>query len=416
MSDTPENMRGTRTTHTRDTDTTNNTTTAAHTQNNANALAHQSSAQSTSTPNDKTQPSLARRVQNSATGLARSAFQGAGSNAAQTLSSATNGKSGSFPTASSAGHASQDVLGSGALSASPGQSAQGFGAGEAFRGGQDTSGSSQTQGGFEIPALNEEDFQHVYGSSGLGLEQGLEDVSASAGVNTQSSRESLQSSTTGNWKGKQRAQGPMQMEYTSTWERAKANIHPEQSEAAQHLDPADGAAVVSLLSDTSFDANFGGTYGDQDTYLGANLDPDAAPPPLTAEEIKMLESFRRQVAQEEGGIQPSQASLSSFSLVPDIDTFLQENGPAAYESVPAPTQTDLGKSTSTPLRDAVLSQLPGAEDWVSVHERYHDEVWGYLRPALEAAQKEIEEQTEIGDEGDGPAVRRLKMILKHMKA
>lgn len=414
MSDTPENMRGTRTTHTRDTDTTNNTNTAAQTQANANAPANQSFTQSASTVNDHTQPSLARRVQNSATGLARTAFQGASSNAAQTLSGATNGKSGTFPSASSAGYASQDVLGSGALSASPGQSARGSSAGEAFRSGQDTTGSSQTQGGFEIPALSEEEFQNAYGSGALGAEQGLEDVSASAGVNTQSSRESLQSSTTGNWKGKQRAQDPRQMEYTTAWERANTNTHPEQTEAAQHMNPADGAAVVSLLSDTSFDANFGGAYGEQDAYPGADLDPDAAPPPLTAEEIKMLESFRRQIAQEESGVLPSQAPLSSFSLVPDIDTFLRENDPAA--SAPATKQMDLGRSTSTPLRDAVLSQLPGAEDWVGVHERYHDEVWGYLRPALEAAQKEIEEKNEMGDDGDGPAVRRLKMILKHMKA
>lgn len=414
MSDTPENMRGTRTTHTRDTDTTNNTNTAAQTQADANAPAHQSSARSASTLNDQTQPSLTRRVQNSASGLARSAFQGAGSNAAQTLSSATNGKSGSFPSASSAAYASQDVLGSGALSASPGQSARRPGVGDGFRGGQDTGKLSQTQGGFEIPTLSEEEFQQVYGSGALRPEQGLEDASASVGVNTQSSRESLQSSTTGNWKGKQRAQDPIQMEYSTAWERANASTNPDQMEAAQHMNPADGAAVVSLLSDTSFDADFGGAYGEQDEYPGVDLDPDAAPPPLTAEEIKMLESFRRQIAQEEGGIQPSQAPLSSLSLVPDIDTFLRENDPAAY--APAPTQTDLAKPTAMPLRDAVLSQLPGAEDWVGVHERYHDEVWGYIRPALEAAQKEIEEKNEMGDDGDGPAVRRLKMILKHMKA
>jgi hypothetical protein len=71
------------------------------------------------------------------------------------------------------------------------------------------------------------------------------------------------------------------------------------------------------------------------------------------------------------------------------------------------------------LRDSVLEYLPGAEDWVTVHERYHDDVWGYLRPALEAAKAEIEErglEIQEGDENDGPAVRRLKMILKHMRA
>lgn len=74
------------------------------------------------------------------------------------------------------------------------------------------------------------------------------------------------------------------------------------------------------------------------------------------------------------------------------------------------------------LRNMVLSHLPGAEDWMAVEERYHDEVWGYLRPTLEAAKKEIEEKKEKEKQGspnvrkDGPAVRRLKMILRHMQA
>ncbi|KAJ5641410.1 hypothetical protein N7490_005410 [Penicillium lividum] len=383
MSDTPENMRGTRESHTRDTDTNNTAQTRANT--------HQS------TPNDQSQPSLARRVQNSATGLARSAFQGAGSNAAQTLSSATNGKSGPSQS-TSAGYTSQDVLGSGVSRASPGQSAQGS-TSAAFR-----QHPGAAQGGFEIPALSAEEFQHEYGQQD-GILSASISTSTAPGVSAQPSRESLQSST-GNWKGKARAQDPVQMEYTTAWERANTNPHPEDM---GQLNQADGAAVVSLLSDASFDANFD-AYGDED-YEGADLDPHAAPPPLTAEEIKMIESFRRQIAQEDG-VQ-SQPRLSSFSLVPDIDTFLRENDPAAYAS--APTQAEIG-STSTPLRDSVLSQLPGAEDWVGVHERYHDEVWGYLRPALEAAKAEIEEKTGMEDDGDGPAVRRLKMILKHMKS
>jgi hypothetical protein len=95
--------------------------------------------------------------------------------------------------------------------------------------------------------------------------------------------------------------------------------------------------------------------------------------------------------------------LSSVSLVPDIDAFLNEHD---------------GSGVS--LRDSVLAELPGSGEWVGVQERYHDEVWGYLRPALEAAREEIEEAKGGGGEGvghgdgDGPAVRRLKMILKHM--
>jgi hypothetical protein len=49
-------------------------------------------------------------------------------------------------------------------------------------------------------------------------------------------------------------------------------------------------------------------------------------------------------------------------------------------------------STSTSLRDVVLTNLPGAGDWIGVQERYHDEVWGYLQPVLEEARAEIEEK------------------------
>jgi hypothetical protein len=69
------------------------------------------------------------------------------------------------------------------------------------------------------------------------------------------------------------------------------------------------------------------------------------------------------------------------------------------------------------LRDEVLSRLPGAGDWVGVQERYHDEVWGFLEPVLEAAKTEIDARGEDGNTNgarEGPAVRRLRMILGHM--
>jgi hypothetical protein len=91
-----------------------------------------------------------------------------------------------------------------------------------------------------------------------------------------------------------------------------------------------------------------------------------------------------------------------MSLIPDIDTFIAQDS----------STSDLG------LRDSVLERLPGAGDWVGVQERYHDEVWGYLRPALEAAKTEMEGGGDGDGDGEGregPAVRRLRMILKHMK-
>ncbi|KAJ5936607.1 hypothetical protein N7466_003057 [Penicillium verhagenii] len=381
-------------------------------------------------PQTNTQPSLARRIQTSAKDAARTFVpQGPSSNAAQTLSNATNAKTGPSSSHASAGSSAQEILGS---TSRPGPSERARG--EAFRAsgvGPDTNTSLRAQGGFELPALSAEEFERGAGSEhehehgyGHGQEPGIENSFSSAGPGSRDSREDLQSST-GNWKGKRRAWDPVQVEYTSAWERAQADTNAHSTtHANMNMNAADGAAVVSLLSDTSFDANFGGAYGDEDAYgAGVDLDPHAAPPPLTAGEIQMLESFRREIAREEGGVEgvAKSAQLSSFSLVPDIDAFLQENDPAAYARTAAVPSTEHTRSkgyASTPLRDAVLSKLPGAEDWVGVHERYHDEVWGYLRPALEAAKVEIEEKETAGDNGDrdGPAVQRLKMILRHMKA
>lgn len=146
-----------------------------------------------------------------------------------------------------------------------------------------------------------------------------------------------------------------------------------------------------------------------------DLDLEAELAPLSDEEVKMLESFRRDMGIGIGmgsgsgfdnrTIPQGSVPLSSVSLVPDIDAFLNEHDPGA-------------RTGAVSLRDRVLSELPGSNEWVGVQERYHDEVWGYLRPALEAAREEIEEKEKgvegEGHDGDGPAVRRLKMILKHM--
>ncbi|KAJ5290953.1 hypothetical protein N7478_000204 [Penicillium angulare] len=395
MSDNPENMRGTRDTNARANDilakngdgnanaNTNNTTQPDRTQ-----TSQPTNANSNTTPH----PSLAQRIQNSATGLARSAF--ADPSAAQVLSGATNGKTGSSTSSGISSTVAREAYRPSNSSLPSGRTEQtARGTSEAFR------ESDVQEGGFSIPALSEEEFQRG--------EHAFEDGNWST---PRSSEGSLQASN-GNWKGKQRAHDPIQGEYTTAWDRANTNAQSTAGTAYYTETETDGAAVVSLLSSSSFDAGF--------TEPENELDPDAAPPPLTAEEIKLLDSFRRQMSEENSRItfpqtqtQSQPAHLSSLSLVPDIDTFLQQNDPSAYNSQ---TSRD-GTSKSISLRDDVLAHLPGAEDWVGVHERYHDEVWGYLRPALEAAKVEIEENVEgTAHDGEGPAVRRLKMILEHMK-
>lgn len=176
------------------------------------------------------------------------------------------------------------------------------------------------------------------------------------------------------------------------------------SASAAHYIPTrqveeDGAAVVSLLTDPSF----------QPEFLPSVDDPmdDAAPPLLTAAELRIIDSFRRSSSVIPAESRP--LPLTSCSLIPDIDGFLAQD---AVADITAP-------ANATALRDRVLSSLPGAVDWMAVEENYCDEVWGYLQPALEAASGELMEKNHVqanyqtGGE-DGPAVRRLKMILTHM--
>lgn len=67
--------------------------------------------------------------------------------------------------------------------------------------------------------------------------------------------------------------------------------------------------------------------------------------------------------------------------------------------------------------------MPGIAEWLEVDGTYQDTVWGFLKPYVEAAKKEVVERKECGEDGgvagtgeDGPAVKRLRMVLGHLKA
>lgn len=63
--------------------------------------------------------------------------------------------------------------------------------------------------------------------------------------------------------------------------------------------------------------------------------------------------------------------------------------------------------------------MPGVAEWLEVDGTYQDTVWGFLKPYVEAARAEIVERRERGGDGgddDGPAVKRLGMVLGHLKA
>lgn len=341
--------------------------------------------------------SLASRIQNSASGLARNAFFAPGSSSADLARTLASGNKGGAavsygPSGSSSSAEMQRGLTSVPSSSAAAAAAQGRFVSDSFR-----SYEQQQKGAFDLPPLTQDEFQNAYSND--------HELFAS------NQNLSLGTEESGKGKGKQGEQDERLSyqpgdvsDFSTTWQSASSYTEETKTTPTSATDtPLDGAAVVSLLSDKSFDPEFA---LDPDTI---NTETDLLPPaPLTKDEIEMIDSFRRRFTPQEPPQhhqqQPQEHRLTSFSLIPDIGTFL--------DSVPPQIQSD-----ATSLRDAVLSSLPGAADWIAVEERYHDEVWGYLRPTLEAAKKEIEENESQGDgagEGDGPAVRRLKMVLRHM--
>jgi hypothetical protein len=255
--------------------------------------------------------------------------------------------------------------------------------------------STSDRGVFGLDPMGPDQFQRQYGDELLSGDSSL-------------------SQTPAKGKGKGRDIGESsdvpQSEFPDAWATAsslstrQAN-QPTAGHSAPYTAPhaslqtaEDGAAVVSLLSAPDFQPEFFPTADDPTDH---SVIDDVAP--LTTQELQSIDSFRRHpsFAHE---TENKQRAITSRSLIPDIDSFLAQDG--SNNTVTNPTQ----------LRDAVLSNLPGAEDWIGVEDRYQEEVWGYLRPALEAASRELEEsKNSAQDEGDGPAVRRLKMILRHMQ-
>lgn len=329
---------------------------------------------STDNKGKQSDSSMASRIQDSASGLARNAFftPGPPRDLAHTL--ASGGKAGPSSSASFERSSSQAVADQYRQS-SASSSTQGHGGGapsETFR------SSAPTQQGFDLPPFSEEEFQHTYdgniGSSfrhDTELGKGKERVGDSEFITPSGSQ--------------------VPLGFDAAWQ--KGSHDAINNTTSQH--PSDGAAVVSLLTDRSFDPEFPISAHEPAEPVDTELSQQS----LTQDEIQMIETFRRQLPPPE---QPQPSRINPASLIPDIDTFL--NG-----VTPGPG------TEATALRDNVLTNLPGAADWIAVEERYHDEVWGYLRPTLEAAAKEMEDNKDSQTAEDGPAVRRLKMVLTHMQ-
>ncbi|CAL00487.1 hypothetical protein CBS63078_9488 [Aspergillus niger] len=345
------------------------------------ANTHRNEANSSPSTNERPEsPSLATRIQNSASGLAKNVFSAPGSSADSAQLLAGSSKAG-HSSSHSALAAAQHYTESSTTSASPSTGNSSLPApAEAFR-----SATTVQQGGFQLPPLSEDEFQRTYGAESL---VGNND-SFIAGLNAD------ESTGKGKGKGRDTATDLLSGDYTNPVS-TEQRFQPDRPS----LLPSDGDAVVSLLSDQSFDPEFPPTADEPADIVETEL----LPMQLTPEEKEMIESFRRLTPPTSSTALPSHDNntLTSHSLVPDIGEFL--------DTVPSQGHSDVAT-----LRETVLTGLPGAADWLSVEDRYHDEVWGYLRPTLEAAAKEMESNKDSGSTEEGPAVRRLKMILRHMQ-
>ncbi|EEP77845.1 predicted protein [Uncinocarpus reesii 1704] len=136
----------------------------------------------------------------------------------------------------------------------------------------------------------------------------------------------------------------------------------------------DGSAVLSLLSDPSFDP----------------LTPSSVPPSPTLAPTANTTTTTAA---------PLSNPLSPLSLLPDIQSLLS-------------------------LPPDELDSIPTVSEWLDLDASYTDSVWGgMLKTYTEEARKEVEERKETGADADmsdggvygGPAVRRLGMILAHLK-
>ncbi|PYH41228.1 uncharacterized protein BP01DRAFT_360646 [Aspergillus saccharolyticus JOP 1030-1] len=343
--------------------------------------------------------SLASRIQDSAAGLAKNVFSPSAPPSAETAQllagsgKASSSSSTSFSASQSALAAAQQYHDTTRSSSSRAeQSTQS----QTFR-----SSSPARVGGFELPSLAEDEFQRTYGETSLDSNDGMY-LAAAAAAATAPAAAGL--STVDRDKGKGRW---TRSDDSHIGEGGGSSLEEIEQGRRAAADSSDGAAVVSLLSDSTFDPNFPASADEPADIIETDL---SAPVQLTPAEIQIIESFRRALPASSssggGGSSSSTNHLNPRSLVPDIGSFL--------ETVPSTTNSE-----AVVLRDAVLTGLPGAADWLTVEERYHDEVWGYLQPTLEAAQQEMQstKKNELNGEpvDEGPAVRRLRMILKHMQ-
>ncbi|KAL1960971.1 hypothetical protein VTO42DRAFT_4859 [Malbranchea cinnamomea] len=237
-------------------------------------------------------------------------------------------------------------------------------------------------------------------------------------------REAAVLSSQGKGKAKQRDHGPGDQQDRSSFERAweahsvaseQQHAHQErrssQPQAQLHNPALDGHAVTALLADPFFDP-----LSQDPAELEADLDAADQPNPYLSPPPGITTTTTTTTTQ-----------LNPLSLLPGLEDMLASI-PLQDQPTASASRANLDQRlTAEDL--ATLSSLlpPSDEPWLSLDALYHDAVYGnLLAPHVAAAKREVDERgsrrraTEREGEtavetGPGPAVRRLGLILGHLR-
>lgn len=162
----------------------------------------------------------------------------------------------------------------------------------------------------------------------------------------------------------------------------QATLHPQSQDANE----IDGAAVVALLSDPGFTT-------DEDPANLVTFDPgeDGREPRLGIHRNHRTHD-----------------TSDSLALIPDFDS-------SGKSSLPSSSYQELDHVLgSESFPDTESGDL---KPWIDILDKYQDEVWGDMLPLVQEAREEIKvaNASNQGAQLDRPAIRRLGMLLRHIK-
>lgn len=222
--------------------------------------------------------------------------------------------------------------------------------------------------------------------------------------------------------------------------KAHANALAEHIGGAQYeeMESNDGSAVVSLLNSPTFDVD----------DLPSNVwDCD---PPVQTSQVTQADQVLLS-----NGISPTSLSKSQ------LESFRMQPSSVQYRSVEVYTQSRMKQQSRTlddqaipgggrqqggslrlipdfdvpeevcvvnnpeaSQRDNLRARLSNASGgdvtpWLDILDRYHDDVWGTMLPLTRMARDEVRsgndiKRPEFRGAKDGPAVRRLRLLLQHV--